>query len=72
MGRLWYTLLLSKWNPIFAWFPVESMIYAHQQKYYNAINISNNAGTSTAFIEFMPAAIKVSLIDAINTSDGMY
>lgn len=26
MGRLWHTLLLSKWNPVFAWLPVESII----------------------------------------------
>ena len=71
MGRLWHTLLLSKWNPIFAWLPVESMIYAHQQEYYNSINASNNAGESTAFIEFMLATIKASLIDAIMMSDGM-
>ena len=24
VGRLWHTLLLSKWNPVFAWLPVES------------------------------------------------
>jgi len=71
MGRLWHTLLLSKWNPIFAWLPVESMIYAHQQEYYNAINASNNAGESTVFIEFMLATIKASLMDAIKMSDGM-
>lgn len=23
IGRLWHTLLLSKWNPMFAWIPVE-------------------------------------------------
>lgn len=42
VGRLWHTLLLSKWNPAFAWLPVESMIYANQQEYYNAINTSNS------------------------------
>lgn len=71
IGRLWHTLLLSKWNPIFAWLPIEFMIYAHQQEYYNAINTSNNAGESTAFIEFMLATIKASLIDAINMNVGM-
>ena len=71
IGRLWHTLLLSKWHPIFAWLPIESMIYAHQQEYYKAIIASNDAGASTAFIEFMLATIKASLIDAINMSDGM-
>ena len=69
IGRLWHTLLLSRWNPVFAWLPVESMIHARQQEYYDAINASNNAGESTAFIEFMLSTIKASLIDAIDTSD---
>ena len=71
IGRLWHTLLLSKWNPVFAWLPVESMIHARQPEYYSAINASNDAGESTAFIEFMLSAIKASLIDAIDASDEM-
>lgn len=71
IGRLWHTLLLSKWNPAFAWLPVESMIHARQPEYYAAINTSNNAGESTVFIEFMLSTIKASLIDVINTSDEM-
>lgn len=69
VGRLWYTLLLSKWNPAFAWLPVESIIHDHQQEYYAAINASNDAGESTVFIEFMLYTIKASLIEAINVSD---
>mgnify|MGYP000995425104 CR=1 FL=1 len=71
VGRLWHTLLLSKWNSVFAWLSVESIIHDHQQEYYDAINASNDAGESTAFIEFMLSAIKASLIDAIHTSDTM-
>ena len=69
--RLWHTLLLSKWNPAFAWLPVESIIHDRQQEYYDAINTSNDAGESTVFIEFMLSAIKASLMDAIRTSDEM-
>ena len=71
IGRLWHTLLLSKWNPVFAWLPVESIIHDRQQEYYKAINASNDAGESTVFIEFMLSAIKASLIEAIRTSDEM-
>lgn len=71
VGRLWHTLLLSQWNPAFAWLPVESIIHDRQQEYYAAINASNNAGDSTMFIEFMLSAIKASLIEAISTSDEM-
>ena len=71
VGRLWHTLLLSKWNPAFAWLPVESIIHDRQQEYYDAINTSNDAGKSTVFIEFMLSAIKASLMVAIGTSDEM-
>ena len=63
MGRLWHTLLLSEWNPLFAWLPVESIIHDRQTEYYQAINNSNNAGESTAFIEFMLSAIKTALTE---------
>ena len=71
VGRLWHTLLLSKWNPAFAWLPVESIIHDRQQEYYTAINASNDAGESTVFIEFMLSAIKTSLVEAISTRDVM-
>ena len=71
VGRLWHTLLLSKWNPAFAWLPVESIIHDRQQEYYDAIKASNGAEASTVFIEFMLSAIKASLIVTISTSDEM-
>ena len=71
LGRLWHTLLLSQWNPAFAWLPVESMIYAHQAEYYEAINAANQAAESTAFVEFMLTIIKASLMDALCVSDAM-
>lgn len=64
MGRLWHTLLLSVWNPMFAWLPVESIIHDRQQEYYRAINESNASGESTAFLEFMLSAIKEALNEA--------
>lgn len=63
-GRLWHTLILSKWNPLFAWIPVESMVYRHQGEYYNTINECNNNCDSTKFIEFMLEIIKSVLIEA--------
>ena len=53
MGRLWQTLVLSQWNPIFSQIPVESMVYARQQEYYTAIAESTKAAESTPFVEFM-------------------
>ena len=63
VGRLWHTLLLSKWNPLFAWVPVESIIHDRQSDYYRAINNANNAADSTCFIEFMLSAIKDAILE---------
>ena len=52
-GRLWQTLILQKWEPIFAYLPVESMILAHQSDYYTVLNAANTQGSSTVFVEFM-------------------
>lgn len=53
IGRLWNTLLLAQWKPVFAWIPVESMIHRRQQEYYVALNTSNANGSGTAFLSFM-------------------
>ena len=68
IGRLWHTLLLTQWKPIFAWLPMESIIHDRQEEYYDAINRSNFEGESTAFIAFMMSAIKAALMEAVQTS----
>ena len=37
MGRMWQTLLLYQWKKIFAWLPVETMIWERQEEYYDAL-----------------------------------
>ncbi|MFA7348106.1 MAG: Fic family protein [Desulfurivibrionaceae bacterium] len=53
MGRLWQTLILSRWNPLFAHVPVESLVHEHQREYYEALNQSTGKADSAPFIEFM-------------------
>ncbi len=57
MGRLWQTLILSQWNPLFAHIPVESIVHSHQSDYYYAINQSTQQTDSAPFVEFMLAII---------------
>lgn len=52
-GRLWQSLILGKLHPLFEHLPVENMVYANQQAYYNAITASTKAGESGPFIDFM-------------------
>ena len=53
MGRMWHSLLLSKWNEIFYWLPIEELIRSRQQEYYNALGASNRGSDSSAFVELM-------------------
>ena len=53
MGRLWQTLILTRWKPLFTDVPVESLIHARQSEYYEAIRESSDRGESTPFITFM-------------------
>ena len=65
MGRLWQTLILSRWNPIFANIPVESLIYQNQKAYYEALQASTDRTDSAPFIEFILQMI----LDAILSSN---
>ena len=61
MGRLWHTLILSKWNPIFAYIPVESLVFKNQEEYYRVISLCDDKSNSTEFIVFMLKLIKQAL-----------
>lgn len=57
MGRLWQTLLLAKWQAMFAWIPMESVLYRNRPQYYKAIEDARHANDSGVFIEFTLAAL---------------
>lgn len=63
MGRLWQSLILGKLNPIFEHLPIETMVYAHQQDYYQAIRQSSSEGDSQPFIDFMLHEILDTLVE---------
>ncbi|MGI6409045.1 MAG: Fic family protein [Thiopseudomonas sp.] len=65
MGRLWQSLILAKWNPIFAHLPVESLVHQQQQAYYAAIAQSTAAVDCAPFVEFMLDAIWQALLEGI-------
>lgn len=62
IGRLWHTLLLSRWRPVLAWLPVESTIRSRQSGYYAALAESDRTGSSEAFVTFMLKAIRDSIL----------
>ena len=73
MGRLWQTLILSKWHEVFINIPVESMVYQHQDDYYLAIRQSTQQTDSAPFIEFMLQMIYNAISEAnnITSDDGL-
>ena len=62
IGRLWQSLILGQLNPIFEHLPVENMVYANQEAYYDAINKSSDLGDSSPFIDFMLEEILNALV----------
>ena len=67
IGRLWQTLILSYWQPMLAFLPVETVIKHRQQTYYQLLTESDQKSDCSAFIEFLLQAIEDSLQEAINT-----
>jgi len=67
IGLMWQTLLLSRWKPVFAWLPVETLIRERQQEYYDVLAVADKAANSTAFVEFMLRAIRDALSELLRT-----
>mgnify|MGYP000992532785 FL=1 len=63
MGRMWNTLLLCKWKPIFAWIPVETVIQERQDAYYGALSEADRIANATPFVEFLLKVILDTLIE---------
>ncbi|MGL4207930.1 MAG: Fic family protein, partial [Candidatus Adiutrix sp.] len=53
LGRFWQSLILHNWNPLFIKLPVESLVFANQKKYYQALNASTKLANCSPFVEFM-------------------
>jgi Fic family protein len=70
IGRLWQTLILSRWNPLFAWLPVESVIRERQADYYKVLATCDKSGNSTAFVEFLLSAILSALLEVSGQGTG--
>jgi Fic family protein len=65
MGRLWQSLILAKWNPVFACLPVESLVFERQEAYYRALQESTRHSDSAPFIHFMLIALHDALVSAV-------
>lgn len=70
MGRMWNTLLLYKWKPVFAWLPIETLIRERQDAYYDALGKADKAADSTPFVEFLLSVIYDTLHEISQSQQG--
>ena len=61
IGRLWQTVILMQYSPIFEFLPIESLIKEKQKSYYLVLEECDSKGDSTPFIEFMLGLILLAL-----------
>ena len=62
IGRLWQMLILARWRPVMGWMPIETLIRAHQDGYYRALQASREPTIDAApFIDYMLGVIAESL-----------
>jgi len=69
MGRLWQTVILKQYSPVFEFLPIESLIKKRQSEYYRILGESDNKGDSTGFIEFMLQIINESLEELLTNQN---
>ena len=67
-GRLWQSLILQKWKEVFAWIPLETLVYENQDEYYKILQQEDKVGDSTKFVEFMLGMIRNALQEIIETN----
>ena len=67
-ARLWQNVILSNWEEIFEYVPIESQIKKYQEEYYSSIASCDYSGNSTEFIEFMLKMIDETLEDLMNST----
>ena len=66
LGRLWQTLILSRWNPLLAWLPIEEVIRSRQQGYYESLGQADQLGDLEPFVAYQLEAIH----DALRSEIG--
>ena len=66
LGRLWQTLILSRWNPLLAWLPIEEVIRSRQQGYDESLGQADQQGDLEPFVSYQLEAIH----DALRSEIG--
>jgi Fic family protein len=70
LGRLWQTLILSRWNPLLAWLPIEEVIRSRQQGYYDSLGQADQQGDLAPFVAYQLEAFHDALRSEISSEKG--
>jgi len=70
LGRLWQTLILSRWNPLLAWLPIEEVIRSRQQGYYESLGQADQQGELEPFVVYQLETIHDALRSEIRSEKG--
>ena len=70
LGRLWQTLILSRWNPLLAWLPIEEVIRSRQQGYHESLGQADQLGDLEPFMACQLEAIHDALRSEISSEKG--
>jgi len=67
LGRLWQTLILSRWRPLLAFLPVETVVRDRQDAYYQALADADKIADTSPFVTFMLQALHTAMSETALT-----
>lgn len=67
MGRMWQTLLLYNWKPLFGWLPIETLIRERQEEYYKVLGECDHRADSGQFVDFILTTVYDALREISNS-----
>ena len=67
LGRLWQTLILSRWKPLLAFLPVEIVVRDRQDDYYQALADADRIADTAPFVAFMLQALHTAMSETALT-----
>ncbi|MCK5895093.1 MAG: Fic family protein [Endozoicomonadaceae bacterium] len=65
IGRLWQTLILSRWHPLLAYLPMETVIKSRQDDYYRLLGEADASSDCGPFMVFLLDAISEALNESL-------
>ena len=77
-GRVWQSLILQKWNDLFAWLPIETLVHENQEKYYRMLQKARSADSFSLRKYIKPTVLRNYIsnfydtgrnIDAVQSAD---